>query len=121
MISRYFCFALILTLGAIVRSAHKNKLFLLFASVPVGSSLFFLFTNTSAWIASPDYAKSFYGWFQALTIGIPGYPPTLLFFRNTFLSDLFFTALFVATQALSAKSQARHLLTRSPQEVHQRI
>ena len=52
----------------------------------------------------PDYAKTIPGWWQALTIGVPGFPPTLLFFRNTLLSDLLFTALFVATQAIFSRS-----------------
>ena len=99
MFSRYFCFALILFLGGLVRKQHSNKLLFLFASTLIGSALFYLMTNTSTWISTAAYAKTLPGWWQALTIGEPGFPPTLLFFRNTLLSDLFFTALFVITQA----------------------
>jgi hypothetical protein len=90
---------LILLLGAWVRKQHSHKVLFLFASTLVGSGLFYLMTNTGSWISTADYAKTLPGWWQALTTGVPGFPPTLLFFRNTLLSDLFFTALFVITQA----------------------
>jgi len=109
MFSRYICFGLIIFLGFALRKEHKNKLFYIFAGATVGSCLFFLLTNTATWFSSPDYSKSLEGWWQALTVGLPGYPPTLFFFRNTFLSDLFFTALFLTTQAASAEWLARHL------------
>ena len=99
MFSRYFCFALILLLGSLVRKQHSHKLLFLFASTLIGSTLFYLMTNTSTWISTAAYAKTLPGWWQALTTGEPGFPPTLLFFRNTLLSDLFFTTLFVITQA----------------------
>jgi hypothetical protein len=44
---------------------------------------------------SPEYAKSFTGWAQALTTGLPGYPPTLLFLRNSLLSDIGFSVLLI--------------------------
>jgi uncharacterized protein DUF6580 len=99
MFSRYFCFGLILLLGAQVRKQHAHKVLFLFLSTLIGSALFYLITNTAAWISTAAYAKTLAGWWQALTTGVPGFPPTLLFFRNTLLSDLFFTALFVITQA----------------------
>ena len=79
----------------------------LFGSTIAGSCLFYLITNTATWISTADYAKTLAGWWQALTIGDPGFPPTLLFFRNTLLSDLFFTALFVITQAIFNQSRSR--------------
>jgi hypothetical protein len=79
----------------------------LFGSTLTGSCLFYLITNTTAWISMADYAKTLPGWWQALTIGEPGFPPTLLFFRNTVVSDLSFTALFVITQAIFNKSRSR--------------
>ena len=85
----------------------------------LGSCLFFLFTNTESWIELPGYTKTLQGWWQAMTVGLPGYPSTLLFFRNTVLSDLLFTALFLATQAISAKAHSRVRELRSPQFRHQ--
>jgi hypothetical protein len=107
MVSRYFCFGLILLLGYAVRSQQKYKVLLLFGSTIAGSCLFYLVTNTTTWISTADYAKNLAGWWQALTIGEPGFPPTLFFFRNTLVSDLFFTALFVATQIIFYQSRSR--------------
>jgi hypothetical protein len=104
MISRYFCFGLLLLLGTMVRSQHKYKILYLFGSTLAGSCLFYLVTNTATWVSTADYAKTLGGWWQALTSGLPGFPPTLLFFRNTLLSDFLFTALFVLTQAIFNKS-----------------
>jgi hypothetical protein len=106
MFSRYFCFGLILLLGILVRKQHSHKVLFLFASTLIGSALFYLVTNTAAWISTAAYAKTLPGWWQALTTGLPGFPPTLLFFRNTLLSDLFFTALFVVTQASFHQSRS---------------
>ena len=107
MVSRYFCFGLILLLGYVVRKVHQHKVFVLFAATLVGSCLFYLITNSTTWLSTADYAKTLPGWLQALTGGEPGFPPTLLFFRNTVLSDLLFTALFVITQSVSYKSHSR--------------
>jgi hypothetical protein len=107
MISRYFCFGLILLLGFLVRQKQQNKMLYLFGATFVSSCLFYLLTNTATWISTADYAKTVPGWWQALTIGLPGFPPTLLFFRNTVLSDFFFTALFVITQAVFSHSPSQ--------------
>jgi hypothetical protein len=48
------------------------------------------------------YAHTLAGWWQAMTIGHPEFPPTLLFFRNTLLSDLFFAGAFVLAMEWSA-------------------
>lgn len=119
MISRYFCFGLILLLGFIARKQQQYKTLLVFGLTFAGSCLFFLFTNTESWLALAGYQKTLQGWWQAMTAGLPGYPPTLLFFRNTVLSDLFFTAVFLATQAISAKSRARLPDKGSPHAQHQ--
>jgi hypothetical protein len=105
MVSRYLCFGLLLFMGGLVRRQHSHKLLLLFVCTLIGSTLFYLLTNTSTWFSSAVYAKTLPGWWQALTTGEPGYPPTWLFFRNTLLSDLFFTALFVITQASFHRSR----------------
>ncbi len=107
MLSRYFCFGLILLLGYMVRRQQHYKVLSLLRLTLAGSFLFYLITNTASWILTADYAKTLPGWWQALTIGLPGFPPTLLFFRNTVFSDLFFTALFVVTQAISHQSRSR--------------
>lgn len=67
------------------------------------STAFYLITNTTAWFSEPAYAKDFAGWVQALTTGVPGFPPTWTFFRNSLLADLGFTALFYASIRLGQR------------------
>lgn len=68
----------------------------------LGSTLFYTMTNAFAWLSDPGYAKNLAGLIQALTIGLPQYSatPSWMFFRNSLLSDLVFTALFVLCLSL---------------------
>jgi hypothetical protein len=108
---RLLCFALALPLGRLVAS-RKNWLNLLGGAL-AGSLFFYAATNTDAWLRDPYYAKTVAGWAQALTIGRPEYPPTLWFFRNTFVSDLLFTGLFaVAMEFVALKRGEQSLLAK---------
>ena len=75
----------------------------------LGAILFYLVTNTASWLFDPGYVKSIAGWIQALTLGLPNYPPTWEFFRNTLMSGGLFTGLFVGAVKLSEAAE-------SPQE-----
>ena len=97
---RLVCFALALPLGQWV-GQHKNWLRLLGGSL-LGSFFFYLATNTDAWLRDPYYVKTVAGWWQALTIGRPEFPPTLFFFRNTLVSDLLFTGAFALAMEYAA-------------------
>ncbi len=66
----------------------------------VGAAIFYLITNYMAWIYLP-YPKTLAGLIQALTRGLPAYPPTWEFFRNTLLSGGIFTGLFVGAMKAS--------------------
>ena len=66
-----------------------------------------LVTNTAAWLQNPEYAKTLAGWIQALTTGIPRFPPTWMFFWKTLLSTGLFTGLFVGAMKLSEKTEAQ--------------
>jgi hypothetical protein len=59
--------------------------------------MFYVITNTFSWLSDPGYAKNLAGLIQSLTIGLPQYSatPTWMFFRNSLISDLVFTGLFV--------------------------
>ena len=94
-------FAAALGIGALV--ARRKSWLNLFAGCLGGSMLFYSVTNTSSWVVDPFYAKSVAGWWQALTVGHPGFPPTLYFFRNTLVSDLLFTGVFVAVMEWRAR------------------
>ena len=72
------------------------RLRVLLPSVVVGSVFFYVVTNTASWIYDPAYTKNWTGWTQALTTGLPAFQPTWTFYKNTFISDVVFTLLFVA-------------------------
>jgi hypothetical protein len=63
-----------------------------------GTLLFYLVTNTVAWLlnpfGNPEYTRDLQGWWIALTQGTAGQPPTWEFLRNTLLSGGLFTGLF---------------------------
>ena len=69
--------------------------------------IFYVVSNTGSWLYEPGYAKTFAGWLQALTIGLPGFPPTWLFLRNTLLGDLFFTLLFAGCFAVQTRRESQ--------------
>lgn len=71
-----------------------------------GAFLFFVVTNTVAWLQNEHYPKTFAGWLAAMTTGVPGWPPPWLFLRNTLLSGGIFTALFAAAMKLTASSES---------------
>jgi len=104
MLARYVALAGIACLGWSLRRRQHAGL-VLGASV-LGSIVFFVVTNTASWVAEPGYAKSFAGWVQAMTTGLPGFPSTLTFFRHTLVSDVAFTALFLGAMALSRRPVA---------------
>jgi hypothetical protein len=106
--SHYLGFALVGGLGLLLQNRASLKT-LLPASI-AASVIFYVVTNTVSWVFDPGYVKNFGGLIQALTVGLPQYSatPTWMFFRNTILSDLFFTLLFVACMNFGRKtSRAR--------------
>ena len=102
IVPHYLALAIISMIGMAFRG--RARLLPLLGASFAGSIIFFLITNTGSWIAAPEYAKTFAGWVQALTTGIPGYPPTWWFYRHTLMSDLFFTAIFSGLMAWRPKT-----------------
>lgn len=98
----YAAYAVLIGLGCAL--GGKRSWGTLLSGGVVGALLFYLITNTAAWMSSPGYPKSLAGWIQALTVGLPGYPPTWEFFRNTLLSGGIFSGLFVG--AMKAVEEA---------------
>jgi hypothetical protein len=70
------------------------------------SVFFYVVTNTGSWLGLTAYPQTFAGWVQALTVGLPGYPPTWTFFRNSLAGDLLFAAFFVVTEQALAQRKA---------------
>lgn len=112
MLIRAGCFAVALPLGRFV-AAHKSWLNL-FGGALGGALFFYLATNTDAWIRDPYYIKTAAGWWQAMTVGRPEFPPTLLFFRNSLVSDLLFTGLFAGAMELAARRAGQPSLLGTP-------
>lgn len=70
----------------------------------LGAIVFYLITNTAAWLENPAYVKNFTDWLRALTTGTSGWPETWTFFRNTLLSGGLFAGLIsAALQSVEAK------------------
>ena len=84
-------------LGWMIRERRGGLLAILGGTL-VASVLFYLITNTGSWLGLAAYPQNFTGWIQSLTVGLPGYPPTWVFFRNSLVSDLLFAAFFVAME-----------------------
>lgn len=115
VLSHYIAFALIGCLGLLLQGRASLKT-LLPASL-AASLLFYLVTNSISWLFDPAYAKNFAGLIQAQTTGHPAWAatPTWMFFRNSAISDLLFTALFVGCMHLgrsTARSRAAEPLPR---------
>ncbi len=95
MVPNYIAYAAAIFLGK--KFSPQTHWLKLIGGGLLAAIVFYVVTNTSSWIELP-YPKTFLGWLQALTIGLPDVkPPTWVFFRNTLLSGGLFTALFVAS------------------------
>lgn len=107
VLSHYLAFALIGCFGFLLRDRAGLKT-LLPASL-ASSFIFYCLTNTVSWIFDPGYVKTWAGFLQAQTVGLPQYSatPSWMFFRNTLLSDLFFTFLFVLCMSFGRQTSRR--------------
>ena len=88
-------FAVVVGIGALLRA--KNWLVLLFGSTGA-AVLFYLVTNTGSWIMLSDYPKTWGGFIQAQTVGVPGYLPAWAFLKGLICATPLFTGLFLLGQ-----------------------
>ena len=93
-------------LGWMLRE-RRGALLPVLAGTLLSSVAFYLITNTGSWLGLAAYPQNFAGWIQALSTGLPGYPPTWTFFRNSLVSDLLFAALFVVMERFLAVDSAK--------------
>jgi hypothetical protein len=115
----YAVFAALIWFGG--RFNPRSSFTGLLAGGIVGAILFYVITNTAAWLLNPfnnpEYTKDLAGWIIALTKGTGGYPTTLEFFRNTLLSGGLFTGIFAGAMKLSeAAESAREKETEEAEE-----
>jgi hypothetical protein len=80
---------------------RKKPWWLLLGGGMIGAMLFYLVTNTVAWLLMPGYPKTLAGWLMAMTAGTPGHPQTWEFFRNTLSSGGLFTGLLVGAMKMA--------------------
>jgi len=108
ILCRYLALALVGWIGLLLQYRPSLKT-LLPASV-VGSTIFYAITNAFSWLSDPGYAKNLGGLIQALTVGLPQYSatPSWMFFRNSLISDLLFTLLFVFSMNFGRRSARPH-------------
>lgn len=105
-LAAWACVAVAIVSGRLLAS-HGGFRWMPFAALLVGNALFFyLVTNTVSWLVEPAYAKTAAGWFQSVSVGLPGFPPTWTFFRNALAGDVLFSGLI-----LGAKLMAEGTLT----------
>lgn len=99
----YIAYTGLIALGRSV--GHKKPWWLLLCGGMVGAMLFYLVTNTAAWLILPGYEKTWAGWIKALTSGLPGHAQTWEFFRNTLSSGGLFTGLFVGAMKAAEETE----------------
>lgn len=104
MLGRYLSLIAVVGIGLYLRS--RPTFTMAMTGALTSALLFYFVTNTISWAANPLYAPNFAGWLQAVLYGLPGYPPTWMFFRNALMADLIFTALFVGCMAWSRRTAA---------------
>lgn len=117
VISHYIGFALVGGLGWLLRK-HASAKTLLPASI-AASVVFYVVTNAVSWLFDPGYPKNFAGLIQALTVGLPAYSatPSSMFFRNSAVSDLLFTGLFILCMHWGRASEADRATSAIPRTI----
>lgn len=95
-------YGLAVACGLVLRRMNAG-IGLTLAAVVGNSLLFYLVSNSLAWVASPDYARTAAGWVQALTVGVPGFPPTWTFLKWSIAGDVLFTVMFLAAIRLTVR------------------
>ena len=104
LLANYVSYGLLLWLGT--RFKPMGHWLKLLGGGVLGALLFYLISNTASWLQLPGYAKTLAGWIQALTVGLPGFPPTWTFLLKTLLSGGLFTGLFVGAMKLGQAGES---------------
>ena len=86
--------------------ARRRSYGRVFLGTLFGALLFYLVSNSVSWMVNPAYAKTIAGGVQALTVGLPGFPPTWMFGLKTLLGTGLFTGLFAGAMKLSEAMDA---------------
>jgi len=101
----YACYAVGVASGLGLRRREAGSVATL-GAVVANSLLFYVATNSVCWHDNPAYAQTAAGWLQALTLGVPGFPPTWIFFSTSLASDLLFAGAFLVVMHLLARERS---------------
>ncbi len=96
----YLSFIIIALIGGLIKT---NKWQSLLKASLVSSILFFLITNFGVWATGSMYQKNINGLTQSYVMGLP-------FFRNTLISDLFYSFSFFYGYRFLSKFSLKKLL-----------
>ncbi len=99
----WLCVGVAVVTGRWLASRGSRGAVPLLTGLLANSLFFYLVTNAASWLGNPAYGKNAAGLVQALTVGLPGYPPTWMFFRNSLMSDLLFAGLILGVYLLATK------------------
>ena len=117
----YASYAVLIWLGR--RFRDQNNFVSLLSGGMLGAILFYVITNTAAWLFNPfhnpEYIRNLAGWFIALTKGTAGYPQTWEFFRNTLMSGGLFTGLFAGAMKLGSALEKSEEAEPKPEEAEE--
>ena len=98
------CLLIGVALGRWISEWRDLKASALFAVITANAVIFYVVTNAVSWALEPSYPRNFGGLLQALTTGLPGYPPSWQFFRNALVSDFLFVGLILAIRHWASRS-----------------
>ena len=102
LLARYALLAFIGVGGMALRRALWGRSILaVLGATLAGSVFFYVSSNAFTWFGSPEYPQTLAGLWQALTFGLPGYPPSYVFFRNELVSDALYSIVFLACVRLT--------------------
>lgn len=102
--ANWLAYAALVALGR--RFSRRASLLKITGGGVLGAIIFYLITNTAAWLQNPEYPKTLAGLIQALTVGTPGWPHTWEFFRNSLMSGGLFSGLFAGAVRLAESAEA---------------
>ena len=107
LLARYVLLALLGLGGTTLRRSFPRGTSgsTLLAATVTGSVFFYVASNALTWLGSASYPQTAAGLWQALTVGLPGFPPAWLFFRNALASDVLYSMVFLACVRLTRPAQ----------------
>lgn len=95
----------IVALSRVIAASGKFSYPMFFTGVFASSLGFYAITNAVCWLTNPDYPRGLAGLWMSLTTGLPGFPPSWVFFRNSLGSDFLFAALILTAWNLARSRQ----------------